>query len=362
MISKKRKFKALCPQINIQDRYLTMTQKPFLQTLAGQKLDKPPFWFMRQAGRYLPEYRDLRAQKGGFLEMAFDPDAACEITIQPIRRFQMDAAIIFSDILTIPMALGQHLEFAKGEGPKLGLLELEKLKYDNEALEPVYEALAKTSSQLKSEGFDKTALIGFAGAPWTVATYMVEGGSSKDFMKTKLMSYAETEKFDALIELLVQSTAEYLINQVKAGAEALQIFDSWAGALDAQHIEKYSLVPIKKIIKLIRAAYPDIPIIVFPKGAGVHLIKFAKDSGATALGLDQHLDTRWAADNIQPHMPVQGNLDPFVLKAGGKVLENATKKIMEDLGSAPYIFNLGHGINKDTPIENVEKLVKLIRS
>ena len=179
--------------------------KPLLQTLNGHTLDKPAFWFMRQAGRYLPEYRELRAQKGGFLAMAFDPEAACDITMQPIRRFEMDAAIIFSDILVIPMALGQHLEFAVGEGPKLGALALSKLKYNDTVLQPVYEALSKTASQLKSEGYDKTTLIGFAGAPWTVATYMVEGGSSKDFLKTKLMSYQDTENFDSLIEVLIQA-------------------------------------------------------------------------------------------------------------------------------------------------------------
>ena len=335
--------------------------KPFLKTLSGEKQDKPPFWFMRQAGRYLPEYRALRAEKGGFLAMAFDPKAACEITMQPIRRFEMDAAIIFSDILTIPMALGQHLEFVAGEGPKLGELNISKLKYDDDILQPVFEALSKTSAQLKAENYTNTALIGFSGAPWTVATYMIEGGSSKDFMKTKLFAYQQPDLFDELIEILTNSTAQYLINQVEAGAEALQIFDSWAGALDAESFEKYSIEPIKKIISLVREKYPDIPIIGFPKGAGTGLIKFAKQTGITAIGLDSQTHPQWAAQNLQSLMPVQGNLDPMMLMAGGEKMQKAAALIMENFTSKPYIFNLGHGIHKDTPIAHVEKLVETLR-
>ena len=335
--------------------------KPFLKTLSGEKQDKPPFWFMRQAGRYLPEYRALRAEKGGFLAMAFDPKAACEITMQPIRRFEMDAAIIFSDILTIPMALGQHLEFVAGEGPKLGELNISKLKYDDDILQPVYEALSKTSAQLKAENYTNTALIGFSGAPWTVATYMIEGGSSKDFMKTKLFAYQQPDLFDELIEILTNSTAQYLINQVKAGAETLQIFDSWAGALDAESFEKYSIEPIKKIISLVREKYPDIPIIGFPKGAGTGLIKFAKQTGITAIGLDSQTHPQWAAQNLQSLIPVQGNLDPMMLMAGGEKMQKAAALIMENFASKPYIFNLGHGIHKDTPIAHVEKLVETLR-
>ncbi|MAF97209.1 MAG: uroporphyrinogen decarboxylase [Micavibrio sp.] len=335
--------------------------KPFLKTLSGKKQDKPPFWFMRQAGRYLPEYRALRAEKGGFLAMAFDPKAACEITMQPIRRFEMDAAIIFSDILTIPMALGQHLEFVAGEGPKLGELNISKLKYDDDILQPVYEALSKTSAQLKAENYTNTALIGFSGAPWTVATYMIEGGSSKDFMKTKLFAYQQPDLFDELIEILTNSTAQYLIKQVEAGAETLQIFDSWAGALDAESFEKYSIEPIKKIISQVREKYPDIPIIGFPKGAGTGLIKFAKQTGITAIGLDSQTHPQWAAQNLQSLMPVQGNLDPMMLMAGGEKMQKAAALIMENFASKPYIFNLGHGIHKDTPIAHVEKLVETLR-
>lgn len=336
--------------------------KPFLQTLNGIKTDKPPFWFMRQAGRYLPEYRELRAQKGGFLEMAFDPKSACEITMQPIRRFGMDAAIIFSDILTIPMALGQSLEFAAGEGPKLGPLDINALDMSTlDKLNPVYEALRQTQTALLAEGYFETALIGFAGAPWTVATYMIEGGSSKDFMKTKIMAYHEPEKLSALIDILVEATAIYLINQIKAGAEAVQIFDSWAGALDPDEFEKWSIQPAKRIVEKIRAEYPDVPIIGFPKGAGYKYISYAKNTGITALGIDQHVPTDWIASSLQPMLPVQGNLDPFALMAGGNALKKAAEKIISDLDKGPFVFNLGHGIHKDTPIEHVEQLIKIIR-
>ncbi|MCB1651681.1 MAG: uroporphyrinogen decarboxylase [Alphaproteobacteria bacterium] len=338
------------------------TQQKFLETLAGHKTEKIPFWFMRQAGRYLPEYRTLRAQKGGFLEMAMDPSAACEITMQPIRRFGMDAAIIFSDILVIPMALGQDLRFETGEGPKLGALDINALSYSSfSRLDPVYEALEKTRTALKTEGFEQTALIGFAGAPWTVATYMVEGGSSKDFHKTRLMAYQDPQAFADLIDILIESTAAYLINQIKAGAQALQIFDSWAGALDAQSFNRWVIQPTCKIVELIRAEYPHVPIIGFPKGAGYNALKYAQNTGITALGLDAQIPTDWAARALQPLMPVQGNLDPFILLAGGDALVMATERIINDLKDTPFIFNLGHGIHKDTPVEHVEQLVKIIR-
>ena len=332
-----------------------------MKALAGEVSDVPPFWFMRQAGRYLPEYRELRAEKGGFLAMAFDPIAAAEITMQPLRRFDMDAAIIFSDILTIPMALGQHLEFVQGEGPKLGELDIVALDYDAKLLEPVYEALRMTRRSMADEGFDQTALIGFAGAPWTVATYMVEGGSSKDFMKTKVMSYAEPEKFQILIDHLVNTTSDYLIKQIDAGAEAVQIFDSWAGALDPISFQKWSVEPTKRIVELIHVEHPDIPVIGFPKGAGYNYISYAKETGVTALGIDQHVPTQWAAKELQSLLPVQGNLDPFVVMAGGDVMARAIDEIKHNLGNGAYIFNLGHGIHKDTPVAHVEELVKMIR-
>ncbi|MGB0719882.1 MAG: uroporphyrinogen decarboxylase [Bdellovibrionales bacterium] len=338
-------------------------QKPFLNVLAGHKADRPPFWFMRQAGRYLPEYRVLRAEKGGFLAMAMDPKAACEITMQPIRRFGMDAAILFSDILTVPMGLGQDLEFAQGEGPKLGDLDVARLGYQGfDRLDPVYEAVGEIRGALRVEGFDDVALIGFAGAPWTVATYMVEGGSSRDFFKTKMMMYQDPQGFAALMDILVEATSLYLSNQVKAGAEALQIFDSWSGALNAAEFKRWCIAPIQKIVAAVRAEHPHIPIIGFPKGAGPAYVDFAHETGVNAVGLDQHISSVWAARVLQPHICVQGNLDPFLLLAGGDDLILAAEKILHDFSGGPFIFNLGHGIHKETPVAYVEALTALIRN
>ena len=335
--------------------------KPFLKVIAGEKLERPPFWLMRQAGRYLPEYRELRAKKGGFLDMAMDPKAAAEVTMQPLRRFGMDAAIIFSDILTVPMALGQHLEFVKGEGPKLGELDIERLEFDGDVLQPVYDALSETASMLSHEGFKQTALIGFCGAPWTVATYMVEGGGSKDYAETKALAYGQSDKFQMLIDKIVDASAQYLIAQSKAGAEALQIFDSWAGALDPRGFQDWSIEPTKRLVAKVKAACPDTPIIGFPKGAGVHYAAYAKQTGIDVVAMDSLMCTRWAVANLQTLMPVQGCLDPMRLLAGGVGLEKATRKIVRDFSGGPHIFNLGHGIHKETPIEHVETMAKILR-
>jgi uroporphyrinogen decarboxylase len=344
-----------------------LSEKIFLRALKGGKTERIPFWFMRQAGRYLPEYRALRAQKGGFLEMAMDPVCACEITLQPIRRFGMDAAILFSDILVVPMALGMDLRFAEGEGPKLDALEsfadLARLGYGGfDRLDSVYEAIVNIRKALVDEGLNETALIGFSGAPWTVATYMIEGGSSRDFMKTKVMAYSDPEGFQALIDLLTQATARYLIAQIRAGAEAVQVFDSWAGALDAQGFGRWCVDPMRKIVDEIRAVFPDVPIIGFAKGAGANIVSYANHSGASALGLDQHVDTRWAAQTLQTLMPVQGNLDPFCLLAGGASLTQAVERICADLSNGSFVFNLGHGIHKDTPLEHVQSMIGAIRA
>lgn len=344
-----------------------MSEKIFIQALQGKATDRVPFWFMRQAGRYLPEYRELRAEKGGFLAMAFDPEAAAEITIQPIRRFGMDAAIIFSDILVVPHALGQPLEFVAGEGPKLEPIreaaELSRLSDSgfDEILEPVYEALRQTRSGLDREGFVDTALIGFAGSPWTVATYMVEGGGSKDYRLVKSFAYSDPQGFGQLIDMLVEQTARYLIGQVKAGAEALQLFDSWASALDAEQFQRWVVEPNRRIVERVRAEYPDIPMIGFPKGAGYNYLSYAQKTGVTALGLDSAVPLDWAAQELQSLMPVQGALDPFCLYAGGEAMRDSARQLLETLGSGPYVFNLGHGIHKETPIAHVEELVKIIR-
>lgn len=345
-----------------------MTDKLFLKTLMGKNdTDQIPFWFMRQAGRYLPEYRKLRAEKGGFLAMAFDPDAASEITMQPVRRFGMDAAIIFSDILVIPYALGQHLEFVAGEGPKLeaitdasGLDVLSDENFD-EKLNPVYEAITKTRKALSDEGFDNTALIGFAGSPWTVATYMVEGGGSKDYATIKSWAYHDPESFGTLIDLIVKMTARYLIKQIEAGAEALQLFDSWASALDGDEFMRWCVEPNAKIVELVKAAHPDVPIIGFPKGAGYNYLAYARHVNVDALGLDSSVPLDWAVRELQPLKTLQGNLDPFCLLAGGEALKDKTQTILETLSAGSFVFNLGHGINKDTPISHVETMVKTVR-
>lgn len=338
------------------------SDKAFLNVLHTRKPGgKIPFWFMRQAGRYLPEYRELRARKNGFLDMAMDPKSACEITMQPIRRFSMDAAIIFSDILVIPYALGQSLDFVQGEGPKLGELTVSKLGYGGfSKLDPVYEALGDVKTALNAEGFNHTALIGFAGAPWTVATYMIEGGSSRDFLKTKMTAYSDPEGFAALIDILVEATASYLIKQIRAGAETVQLFDSWAGALDSEQFNRWVVQPTKRIVDLVRADYPHVPIIGFPKGAGQNYLSYVQNTGVSALGLDSQVPVKWAARSLQPLAPVQGNLDPVCLLAGGDAMILAAERIIETLKDGPFIFNLGHGIHKDTPVEHVEALVRFI--
>lgn len=341
--------------------------KPMLATLNGERTSTVPFWFMRQAGRYLPEYRELRAKAGGFLNMAYNPDLASEITMQPIRRFEMDAAIIFSDILVIPHALGQGLEFVQGEGPKLppmrSAAEFRSLNFSKfeTTLAPVYEALKQTKSMLVEEGYNKTTLIGFCGAPWTVACYMVEGGGSKDFLNVKKLSYTDPEGFSELIDLLVESSAQYLINQINSGAEVVQIFDSWAGVLDAHSFNKWVIEPTRRMVEIIRDAHPYTPIIGFPRAAGQHYLKYVQNTGITAIGTDSMLDSSWSAKTLQPLLPVQGNLDPVALFAGGDALTLAAEKILGDLGQGAFIFNLGHGIHKETPIEHVEHLVKMIK-
>lgn len=342
--------------------------KLFLDVLDGHIGDRIPFWFMRQAGRYLPEYRELREKKGGFLPMVYDPETACEITMQPVRRFGMDAAIIFSDILVVPQALGQALEFEAGEGPKLDPIRSTKdisalnFRDFDKKLAPVYEAIKKTKAQLNTEGFSKTALIGFAGAPWTIATYMIEGGSSKDFLHTKKWAYAEPDSFSSLIHLLVESTASYLIRQIDAGAEAVQIFDSWAGVLDESQFQQWVVKPTREIAGMIREVHPHIPIIGFPRGAGGNYFAYVQGSGVNAVGLDQQVPVRWAAQVLQQHMPVQGNLDPMALLAGGDALVLAAERIIAELSRGAFIFNLGHGIHKDTPPENVAALCDMLKN
>lgn len=343
------------------------TDKLLLTALNGGKSRKVPFWLMRQAGRYLPEYRDLRARKSGFLSLVYDPSAACEITMQPIRRFGMDGAILFSDILVIPQALGQKLEFREGEGPHLEPLrsakDLAALKLDkiHGTLEPIYETVANVRAALKAESFNHVTHIGFAGSPWTVACYMLEGHGSKDFAAAKTVAYCDPIFFTQLIEILIEATAQYLIRQVQAGAETLQLFESWAGISDAGQFERWIIQPTQQLVARLKLACPGIPIIGFPKGTGLHAVTYAEKTGIDALGLDSQTPVVWARDNIQNRIAVQGNLDPFCLLAGGKALENGVNEILETLSDGPFIFNLGHGIHKDTPVGHVEKLTELIK-
>ena len=337
------------------------SHKKLLSVLQGNQELIPPIWLMRQAGRYLPEYRELRAQKGGFLELAYDSDAATEITIQPIRRFGFDAAILFSDILVVPHAMGQELWFETGEGPRLAprlaQSELNGLTANPERLSPVLDTVRKVSAALPKE----TTFLGFAGSPWTVATYMVHGQGSKDQSEARRMAYAEPDRFSALIEAIITTTVDYLSGQINAGVDAVQLFDSWSGSLSPAQFEKWVIAPNAEIVRRLKVLHPDVPIIGFPKGAGGKLAAYAEGTGVDALGLDETIDPHWANRELPNGLPVQGNLDPLVLISGGNDLIKAVENILSAFRDRPHIFNLGHGILPDTPIEHVEHLLSQVR-
>ncbi len=334
--------------------------KPLLAVLRGELRDPLPVWLMRQAGRYLPEYRALRAEKGGFLDLVYDSEAAAEVTLQPIRRFGFDGAILFSDILIVPHALGQDLRFLAGEGPRLTPIlaahDLGDLTPDLMRFEPIYETVRRVKAALSSE----TTLLGFAGSPWTVATYMVAGEGSRDQSATRRMAYCEPDRFAALIERLVEVTADYLCGQIEAGADAVQLFDSWAGSLSPEQFERWVIAPNRAIVERVKARHPGTPIIGFPKGAGGKLAAYAAETGVDAIGLDETVDPVWANKELPKGLPVQGNLDPLVLIAGGDALDRAVAAIRRAFFGRPHIFNLGHGIQQDTPVENVGKLLGLL--
>jgi uroporphyrinogen decarboxylase len=338
--------------------------KTLLNLLKGEETDKVPFWFMRQAGRYLPEYQALRKEAGGFLKMCYTPDMAVEITLQPVRRFNMDAAILFSDILVIPHALGQKLDFVQGEGPVLEPVknssDFSKLSLSglHDCLNPVYETL----SRLKTSIPDHVTLIGFAGAPWTVATYMVEGHGSSDQAAAKAWAYADPAGFQKLIDLLVEATSLYLIRQIESGAEVIQIFDTWAGGLPPSQFDRWCVEPVRRIIERIRMRFPGFPVIAFPRGAGPRYVDYALKTGATGLSIDTGLPAGWAAEHLQPNVCVQGNLDPLILVAGGDLMRREATSILEALSKGRHIFNLGHGIVPQTPVEHVAELVELIKN
>jgi uroporphyrinogen decarboxylase len=335
-----------------------------VRALRGESLERTPIWLMRQAGRYLPEYRKIRGQVETFLDLCFTPELAVEVTLQPIRRFGFDGAILFSDILVIPHALGQTVSFEEGQGPRLtplaGPADLAGL--DDAKLEAVLAPVYRSVEELRGALPDETALIGFAGAPWTVATYMVEGGGSRDFAAVKAWAYGEPESFGALIDLLVEATARHLVSQAKAGADALQIFDTWAGVLPEPELRRWSLGPIREIVARVRQHHPEIPIIVFPRGAGVLYRDFALEVAADGLSLDSAMPLAWARDHLQRQAVLQGNLDPAALVVGGQAMAEAARRILETLGPNRLVFNLGHGVLPQTPPENVADLVELVRS
>ena len=335
--------------------------KKLLSVLKGEKQHIPPVWLMRQAGRYLPEYRALRAEKGGFLELVYDSAAAAEITLQPLRRFGFDGSILFSDILIVPYALGQDLWFEAGEGPRLAppLAEaaLDALTPRLERLDPIYETVRRVKAALPSE----TTFLGFAGSPWTVATYMVAGQGSKDHALARRLAYRDPKRFGAIIEAIIDLSVEYLAGQIEAGVEAVQLFDSWAGSLAPLEFDKWVIEPNSAIVDRLRQRCPDIPIIGFPKGAGGRLAAYAEGTGVDAIGLDETIDPHWTNAVLPENLPVQGNLDPLALIAGGEALERAVSNIRSAFGGRPHIFNLGHGILPDTPIDHVETLLTLVR-
>lgn len=340
-------------------------QKTILRALAGQVLPTPPIWMMRQAGRYLPEYRATREQAGDFLSLCYNPDLAAEVTLQPIRRYGFDAAILFADILLVPQALGADLWFVTGEGPRLstiteagGVAKLKPTDAIHDTLAPVYETVRILSRELPRE----TTLIGFAGAPWTVATYMVAGRGTPDQAPAHKMRVEEPEAFDALIDRITDATIEYLSMQISAGAEVVKIFDSWAGSLKGDAFLRYALEPSRKITSAIKARHPGIPVIAFPREAGQGYVGFAKATGADCVALDNSVTPEWAAEHVQCDGCVQGNLASSHMVTGGADLVSATERVVRAFQNGPHIFNLGHGITPDASPDNVALMIDTVRS
>lgn len=341
-----------------------LSPKKMLAVLAGETQEKPPIWMMRQAGRYLPEYRELRATTPDFLSFCYNPAKASEATLQPLRRFPLDAAIIFSDILVIPDALGQTVRFEAGEGPRLDALgtpddlKMLRAEVNLELLGPVYEAIERTRSRLDAS----TALIGFAGAPWTIASYMIAGRGSPDQMAARLFAYRHPDDFARLIDLLVDAITQHLVRQVQAGAEIIQIFDSWAGVLPYSEFEKWCLAPVRQIVSQVKARCPSTPIIVFPRACtNKALLAVSTLAGVAGVSIDTAGDLDWACRNLSAPVAVQGNLDPIQLLAGGPGLDESIDRILSAGAGRPHIFNLGHGILPPTPVSHVERLMKRVR-
>jgi uroporphyrinogen decarboxylase len=337
--------------------------KPLLDVLAGKRQTVPPIWLMRQAGRYLPEYRELREKAGGFLDLVFNPKLAAEVTLQPVRRFGFDAAILFSDILVVPHALGQKVAFTAGEGPQLDPLidgdAVRRLReqLDHDRLAPIYETIGLAKNALPPG----VALLGFCGAPWTVATYMIAGGGTPDQSPARLLAYRDASSFARLIDVLITASASYLARQFAAGVDAVQIFDTWAGVLPPEEFDRWCIAPMQRLIGELRRQVPGAKVIGFPRGAGTALTRYVAQVPVDAVGLDWTIDRIFARDNIQSNVPVQGNLDPLVLVAGGSALAQAVDAVLDAFAAGPFIFNLGHGILPETPIAHVEQMLARVR-
>ncbi|MFN5827465.1 MAG: uroporphyrinogen decarboxylase [Rhodobacterales bacterium] len=341
-----------------------MTEKTILRALKGEILPTPPIWMMRQAGRYLPEYRATRAQAGDFLTLCYTPDLAAEVTLQPIRRFGFDAAILFADILLLPQALGADLWFTTGEGPRLSTIAtmqdvdgLKPVAAIHETLAPVYETVRILARELPAE----TALIGFAGAPWTVATYMIAGRGTPDQAPAHALKAADRAAFQALIDRITEGTIEYLSMQVQAGAEVVKLFDSWAGSLRGQDFQDFAVEPARRIIAALKARHPGLPVIAFPREGGAGCIGFARATGADCVALDNSVTPAWGAANVQKDGCVQGNLDPAHMVTGGAALDGAVRHVLRAFSKGPHIFNLGHGITPDADPENVARMIAVVR-
>ena len=338
--------------------------KKILRALAGEVLETPPIWMMRQAGRYLPEYRATRAEAGDFLSLCYNSELAAEVTLQPIRRYGFDAAILFADILLLPQALGADLWFVTGEGPRLSTLtksaEFDALKpvsAIHKTLDPVYETVRILSKELPAE----TTLIGFAGAPWTVATYMIAGRGTPDQAPAHALKRQDRELFERLIDLLTDATIEYLSAQIDAGAEVVKLFDSWAGSLRGDDFKHYALAPARRLTQALKQRYPHVPVIAFPREAGDNYIGFAKATGADCVAIDNSVTPEWVASHVQVDGCVQGNLKSSHMVTGGQELVDDTRRIVKALGKGPHIFNLGHGITPDADPENVKLMIETVR-
>jgi uroporphyrinogen decarboxylase len=341
------------------------SQKTILRALAGETLPTPPIWMMRQAGRYLPEYRATRAQAGDFLKLCYNPELAAEVTLQPIRRYGFDAAILFADILLVPQALGADLWFVTGEGPRLSTIttqaELDKLipaDAIHDHLNPIYETIKILSKELPTD----TTLIGFAGAPWTVATYMIAGQGTPDQGPAHALKTENRAVFDSLMDRITEATIHYMSKQIEAGAEVVKMFDSWAGSLQGDDFMNYSIKPMARITAALKEKHPNVPIIAFPRGAGERYIGAHAAIGADSIAVDDGVTAEWAAENVQPAGCVQGNLKSTHMVSGGDALVSETRRTVQAFSKGPHIFNLGHGITPDADPENVQLMIDTVRN